>query len=64
VATPKRQSTKTISMPSATMTSAPEESVPERVTQRKAEGGDLVSRWIDKRKARMRPMKLRKKWDW
>jgi hypothetical protein len=39
VATPKRQSTKTITMPSATMASAPEESVPERVTQHKAEGG-------------------------
>ena len=35
-----RQSTKTITMPSATMASATEESVPERVTQRKrAEGG-------------------------
>ena len=30
-----RQSTKTIAMPSTTMASAPEESVPERVTQRK-----------------------------
>ena len=35
MATTTRQSTKTISMPSATMPSAPEESVPERVTQRK-----------------------------
>jgi hypothetical protein len=34
-----RQSTKTITMPSATMASATEESVPERVTQRKPEGG-------------------------
>ena len=40
MATTTRQSTKTITMPSATMASAPEESVPERVTQRKpAEGG-------------------------
>ena len=35
-----RQSAKTITMPSATMASATDESVPERVTQRKrAEGG-------------------------
>jgi len=34
-----RQSTKTITMPPATMASATEESVPERVTQRKPEGG-------------------------
>ena len=34
-----RQSTKTITMPSATIASATEESVPERVTQRKPEGG-------------------------
>ena len=34
-----RQSAKTITMPSATMASATEESVPERVTQRKPEGG-------------------------
>jgi hypothetical protein len=33
-----RQSTKTITMPSATMASATEESVLERVTQRKPEG--------------------------
>ena len=35
MATTTRQSTKTMTMPSATMASAPEESVPERVTQRK-----------------------------
>src|SRR5260370_15006989 len=35
MATTMRQSTKRITMPSATMASAPEESVPERVTQRK-----------------------------
>ena len=34
-----RQNTKTITVPSATMASATEESVPERVTQRKPEGG-------------------------
>ena len=39
MATTTRQSTKTITMPSATMASAPEESVPERATQRKPEGG-------------------------
>jgi hypothetical protein len=35
MATTPRQSTKTITMPAATMTSLPEESGPERVTQRK-----------------------------
>ena len=35
MATTTRQSTKTITMPAATMTSPPEESVPERITQRK-----------------------------
>ena len=35
-----RQHTKTITMPSTTIASAPKESVPERITQRKpAEGG-------------------------
>ena len=37
--TKTRQSTKTITMPSATIASAPEESIPERVTQRKLEDG-------------------------
>jgi hypothetical protein len=35
MATTTRQSTKTITMPAATMTSPPQESVPERVTQQK-----------------------------
>jgi hypothetical protein len=54
-----RPSTKTITMPPA-----PEESVPEPVTQRKpADGGRFRLQVVGKRKARMRPMKLRKQRD-
>jgi hypothetical protein len=65
MATTTRQSTKTITMPAATMTSPPEESVPERGHAAQAGGAWPISPpWIDKRKARMRPMRVRKKRDW
>jgi hypothetical protein len=48
VATPRRQSTKTITMPSATMASAPDESVPEPVTQRKQAGQRPIRPQVDR----------------
>jgi len=63
MATTTRQSTKTITMPSATMgICAPSRSGSRSASRRRA--ADFASRWIGKRKVRMRPMKLRKKRDW
>src|SRR5262245_21178457 len=43
-----RQRTKTITMPSTTMAPAPEESIPERITQRKPEEGGRFRLQVDR----------------